>query len=213
MQLLDYLNDNFISLSQLLSASGASEQELRLYQLNGMMPKASYVLNLHLSCNSFFGHHQEQTECEYYAKGYLYWLGIVQANADPEFIYQAFSQRYQQTLDALKAQGYQCNDEKLSTKLAEHIESEWQHFLSGSYGLCTRSGLPENIAAKELAIAQINELTRNENLGANELSALTKAVDLLDKASACFAPHERQRSSRHRLVDEVRRQYQLVSPM
>nr|WP_246240017.1 DUF6058 family natural product biosynthesis protein [Pseudoalteromonas caenipelagi] len=206
------MNGHFISLSQLLSNSGVGEQALRSYQQSGIMPKASYVLNLHVGCESFFGHHEQQTECEYYAKGYLHWLGIVQANAEPEFIYQVFSQRYLQTVSVLKTQGYQCKDEKLNIKLAEHVESEWQHFLSGTYGLCTRSGLPEDIAAKELAIAQINELTLTEHLSAAELNALAKAVDLLDKVSAHFAPHERHRSSRHRLIDEVRRQYQLVSP-
>ncbi|MCG7552244.1 DUF6058 family natural product biosynthesis protein [Pseudoalteromonas sp. Of11M-6] len=32
-------------------------------------------------------------------------------------------------------------------------------------------------------------------------------VDLLDEASALFAPHERERSSRKRLIDDVRAKF------
>ncbi len=92
--------------------------------------------------------------------------------------------------------------------LEQHIKEEWQHFLEGTYGLCTKSGLPEDIAAKEIAIYQINEiLEQDENK--RDIETLTKAVDLLDNASSLFSPHERLRSSRHRLVDEVRRQHKL----
>ncbi|CAH9053367.1 hypothetical protein PSECIP111854_01156 [Pseudoalteromonas sp. CIP111854] len=133
----------------------------------------------------------------------------MQALDDQESIYRVFSYRYKQTIEGLKAQGYHSADAKLNEKLSDHIKTEWTHFLSGTYGLCTRSGLPEDIAAKELAIAQINELTAQSELDESKIEALTHAVNLLDGASSMFAPHERQRSSRYRLVDEVRRKYKL----
>jgi len=110
-----------------------------------------------------------------------------------------------------KALGYSSSDEKVNAKLELHIKEEWQHFLNGIYGLCTKSGLPEDIAAKELAILQINALIEKDNLDKAQRDKLTKAVNLLDAASSLFAPHERLKSSRHRLIDEVRHQYQLTS--
>jgi hypothetical protein len=75
--------------------------------------------------------------------------------------------------------------------------------------LCTKSGLPEDIAAKELAVIEINELLALNELSLDELEKLTLAVNLLDSASSFFAPHERLRSSRHSLVNEIRRKYKL----
>ncbi|MCJ8295556.1 MAG: DUF6058 family natural product biosynthesis protein, partial [Colwellia sp.] len=92
-----------------------------------------------------------------------------------------------------------------------HINEEWYLFLSGIYGLCTKTGLPEDIAAKEFSILEINELSELDDLTDQQINKLTVAVNLLDSASSLFAPHERLRSSRHRLVNEVRRKYQLQS--
>jgi len=66
-------------------------------------------------------------------------------------------------------------------------------------------------AAKEFAITQINELTAHASLSSDEVGKLQTAVNLLDTASSAFAAHERLKSSRQRLVNEVRRLYQLQS--
>lgn len=82
-------------------------------------------------------------------------------------------------------------------------------FLNGIYGLCTKSGLPEDIAAKEFAIIEINELSIFDALNKEQLVKLTNAVNLLDKVSSLFAPHERLKSSRERLINETRFKYKL----
>ena len=40
-----------------------------------------------------------------------------------------------------------------------------------------------------------------------DISPLTNAVNLLDKSNSLFAHHEHPNSSKHRLIDEVRREY------
>ncbi len=50
-----------------------------------------------------------------------------------------------------------------------------------------------------------------DSLNEEQLNRLTNAVNLLDASSALFAPHERLTSSRHRLVNEVRRKFRLQS--
>jgi len=103
---------------------------------------------------------------------------------------------------------YVCNNFKLVSEIDASIKEAWGHFIQGTYGLCTKSGLPEDIAEKAVAIFEINRLTESDELSQAALTALEKAVNLLDKSSALFAPHERLRSSRHRLVNELEGVYE-----
>ncbi|ATD01511.1 DUF6058 family natural product biosynthesis protein [Pseudoalteromonas spongiae] len=209
MELINYLNEHFYTKQQLLELSKIPESVFEQWQSNGLMPKCSYKLALNVESDSFFGIHAEAHTVEYYAKGYTAWLGNLQSISDERSAYDLFSRRYQNAIAELKAQGFASQNSKVNDGLSQHIESEWQHFQNGIYGLCTQSGLPEDIAAKEFAIVIINELTEQENLTNAQLTQLDQAVNLLDGASALFAPHERNNSSRHRLVDKVRRKYQL----
>jgi hypothetical protein len=97
----------------------------------------------------------------------------------------------------------------MNSEFNNHLKQEWSYFIDGTYGLCTRSGLPEDIAAKEFSILEISELLELSELDQEQLSKLTLAVNLLDSSSSMYAPHERLQSSRHRLVNEVRRKYKL----
>lgn len=211
MELIKYLNAYFYTKQQLLDVAKISKQELLNFQYQGVMPLCSYKLNLNTKCDSFLGEHSQEQEIEYYAKGYASWLGIIQSLGTTESIYEVFVKRYKSSIDYLKEQGHCSNNPKISTNIDQHIEQEWEHFLSGTYGLCTQSGLPEDIAAKEFSILEINEITEESELGIAQLNQLTKAINLLDSASALFAPHERLASSRHRLVNEMRRKYRLKS--
>jgi hypothetical protein len=181
------------------------------------MPKCSYKLQLNVASTSFFGLHNEEQEVEYYAKGYISWLTIVQSLNDVQSIYALFETRYKATIEQLRIQGHYSTNDKINASLDLHIKEEWQHSLDGIYDLYTKSGLPEDIAAKEFSILAINELTANTELTElaelteQQLNQLTRAVNLLDSVSALFAPHERLKSSRHRLVDEIRRTYVLLS--
>ncbi len=210
MELVNYLNENFFTQQQLLALSKISEQQLLSFQDQDLMPKCAYKLNLNLTCDSFFGEFQEQQTIEYYAKGYTAWLGVVELVKNQNDLFNIFSMRYKRKIKELKAQGFACEHPKINEEIDSHIKEEWQHFLDGIYGLCTKSGLPEDIAAKELAILEINQLIETDNLDASSLAKLESAVDLLDAASSMFAPHERLKSSRFRLVDEIRRQYKLA---
>ncbi len=214
MELINYLSRYFLTKQELLVAAKITEQELSHYQKLEVMPKCSYKLQLNVASTSFFGLHNKEQEVEYYAKGYISWLAIVQSLNDAQSIYSLFETRYKTAIEQLRLQGHDSKNDKINASLDLHIKEEWQHFLDGIYGLCTKSGLPEDIAAKEFSILEINELTaktESAELTEQQLSQLTRAVNLLDSASAFFAPHERLNSSRHRLVDEVRRKYVLLS--
>ncbi|WP_416308078.1 DUF6058 family natural product biosynthesis protein [Neptunicella sp. SCSIO 80796] len=209
MELLNYLNQYFYTREQLLDISQISDEQLKQWQSDKIMPQASYRLNIQLDCDSFFGLSTQHQQVEYYAKGYISWIGILSTGVDAKQVFALFSQRYEARLDQLQQQGFSNRHDKLNQNFNTHILQEWQSFLDGTYGLCTKSGLPEDIAAKELAIIIINQLIEHPSLSTAQLSQLEQAINLLDNASALFAPHERKTSSRQRLVNELRRKYGL----
>ncbi|MCC2972259.1 DUF6058 family natural product biosynthesis protein [Massilia sp. IC2-476] len=206
MELLDYLKQHFLTRAQLLAASGITSARLNALTEGGGMPRPSYRIRLALRCVSFFGEHDEEASIEYYATGYPSWIGVLEATAEDPFT--IFARRYRTALASLPLT---TTDPTLGDGLDAHLRDEWGHFLAGTYGLCTRSGLPEDIAAKELAICMIKELTAIDNAQPDR-GRLRQAVDLLDRASTPFAPHERARSSRHRYVDAMRLRYGLPTP-
>jgi hypothetical protein len=205
MELIDYLNNHFLSRDQLLHASGIDGRQLDELIANERMPQPSYRLRVSVACDSFFGAHAEDVAIDYFAKGYPAWIGMLMASQTPA--YETFATRYRAALAALPLRSAH---PKLNAGVDAHLREEWRHFLAGTYGLCTCSGLPEDIAAKELAICVIQELTGSPlPPGPAGIDTLRTATDLLDRASSPFAPHERARSSRKRYVDEVRLAYGL----
>ena len=204
MELIHYLNKHFFTREQLLARCAIEADQLRHWQERRMLPRASYRLHLDLSCASFFGEHREQSAAEYYAKGTVAWIEALRPLAGEAEALAVFARRYRARLGELAASGIACPDRLAGDK---HIATEWEHFLDGTYGLCTVSGLPEDIAAKEAAIVLIRALDgdRGQPLDASGRAQLRQCVDLLDAVSSPFAPHEVARSSRHRHVDEMRR--------
>jgi hypothetical protein len=189
MELIDYLHTHFLTRAQLVAACATDGARLDAFTAAGTMPAPSYRLRVRIDCTSYFGDHAEDHALDWFAKGYVEWLHVLLEGAqDP---YRLFAARYRAALHALPRFDMEATD--------EHLRSEWQHFLAGTYGLCTRSGLPEDIAAKELAIHVIRALTDDGRvLDADERERLAWARALLDRASSPFAPHERARSSRAR---------------
>lgn len=212
MDLIRYLSEGFFTESQLLAVSGIDAAGLAGLQRRAMMPQPSYRLRLDIECDSCFGAHQQHSRVDYYAKGYATWIGLLQSLGTDAEAFRIFSERYRARLKQLGDAGLCSHHHKLNAGLDAHLREEWQHFLDGTYGLCTKSGLPEDIASKELATILIKEIVEERSepaLTVRERVRLTLAVDLLDTASSAFAPHEKERSSRHRLIDDVRRNYQL----
>ncbi|TQV81536.1 DUF6058 family natural product biosynthesis protein [Aliikangiella coralliicola] len=209
MDLIQYLNQNFYTREQLLDLSKVDSKVFQELQSKGIMPQCSYRLTSQLCCDSFFGEHTESYSTEYYAKGYTSWLGILVTLRNTDDAYSIFKERYELKISSLFQAGFLSQNSKVNSELNSHIKEEWKHFIDGVYGLCTKSGLPEDIASKELSILIINQLLESEKLTDKELKQLTDAVNLLDSASSMFAPHERIKSSRRRLVDDVRRRFKL----
>lgn len=212
IDLTTYLHQHFYTRDQLLAHASLALADFERYQTQQVMPACSYKLTGTLLCHSFFGEHQAAIATEFYAKGYVSWLNHLPTFATPAQVKAWFKERYRTRLAQRRAEGYPISHTKLTTELETHLDSEWSHFLAGTYGLCTKSGLPEDIADKEAAVTLIEAWLQQPTHQQTNTTPLQQAVDLLDAASAPFAPHERERSSRHRLIDKVRRTYALTAP-
>ncbi|HTD05331.1 DUF6058 family natural product biosynthesis protein [Undibacterium sp.] len=223
MSLLDYLNANFYTTSQLLAKSGIDAGTLHAWENAGCMPMPSYRLEMQLHCQSFFCGHDETQQLDFYARDYVEWLGFLHTLSPSASLvrqaYTAFHERYSAQALKLFLQGIQPARFKAQAGGADlaaldaHIGEEWLSFLKGTYGLCTRSGLPEDIANKEMATLAIDEITdrqRKEALTTAESVDLIKAMRLLDQASSMFAPHERAGSSRQRCIAAAAEKYNLA---
>ncbi|MEW6989750.1 DUF6058 family natural product biosynthesis protein [Colwelliaceae bacterium 6441] len=209
VKLINYLHNNFYTEQQLLECSKISLNELTLWQEHQLMPACSYQLNLQLSCDSFISKHKGSQQYKFYNKGYVSWAALLKSGINQSELFNLFSTRYNNQVSLLKKRGFTCLEKKMNEGLPEHIIQEWQYFIDGVYGLCTQSGLPEDIATKELAIAIINELITNTHLNGQQKAHLAMTITLLDHASAAFAPHELPLSSREKYINQLRMKYNL----
>lgn len=204
MKLFDYLNQHFFTEPQLLAQTGIEASQLHHWQQQRYVPQPSYRLRLDVQCQSFFGAQEEEGAVAYYAAGTGAWIDAIHTLENAEAACQLFCTRYRAQLMQLAGPA----DSALLARLGDpaHLASEWQHFLDGTYGVCTVSGLPEEIATKEWAIGKIQALLE---AGSVARYALGAAVNLLDGVLAPFAPHEVARSSRQKYVNVMRKEYAL----
>lgn len=204
--LLGYLRDaGFIEENQLLAQVGIDATQLSQYQQQRCCPMPSYRVQLAGQVTSFFGEQSLTEEIRYYPKGMPFWLGVIQQFSDEQAVKQYFINAYQQAAQALIADSqYPDIDEGLLATV--DLANVWQHFLKGTYGVCTTNALPDIIARKTLAARAID---KHLNGATVDTAVLHRLIDLLDAVAAEFAPHERPQSSRQRLVTELRQRYPL----
>jgi hypothetical protein len=207
MELIHYLTQHFFTTAQLLDRCGIDAARLGHLQQRRIMPGPSYRIQLDIGCDSFFGQHNEQAAADYYSKGCAAWFAQAAGLEDEARARALFAGRYTKRLDELAASGITPSAPSFAG--ADRLNEEWSAFLDGTYGLCTVSGLPEDVAAKEASIAVIREVMDGGDVKEANLARLRQAVDMLDSVAAPFAPHEVARSSRTRYVDEVRAAYRL----
>jgi uncharacterized protein DUF6058 len=91
-------------------------------------------------------------------------------------------------------------------------EDEWAAYLSGEYGVCLRTVMPENIARKSALAERVDRLLARPHLDDTDWgNSVRAAVDELDALERDFAPYDRIRFggpvSHDRLVDGARKRY------
>jgi hypothetical protein len=96
----------------------------------------------------------------------------------------------------------------LADGLRARTDAAWTHFLNGTFGLCVANPISEaHIAYKEVLQEKLTAQSDNGTrtlFAPPEVAPLLELVDAYAAASMPFSPVEFGRSSRKRLVDDLR---------
>ncbi|MBC3832252.1 hypothetical protein H8K33_12070 [Undibacterium amnicola] len=96
----------------------------------------------------------------------------------------------------------------LADGIAQRVNTNWQHFLNGVFSLCVAK--PEciaNIVHKEILQEKLSVITNNGSrvdYQNEDLATLKKLIDDYANSTMPFSPLEYPRSSRKRLVEDLR---------
>ena len=214
--LLNYLYQNFLEEDDFLTASGLEKRQLQSLQRRRILPLPSYVYSANGRSTSFPGSYCDEDEYRFHQKGHVHWADTVSTLGieDEDSAQRHFEHRFNSAKDMFltstlglalcsKAPEIQESFDEANLKLT------WSHFLDGTYGLCTKDGLPETIFLKGAGVRFIESLINDTGFGGNDddHNLLRQIVDLLDRVESDFAPHEIRTSSRQRCINNVRKKY------
>lgn len=211
MSLRDYLHHHFVDGATLAQMAGISIARLNALIDAEAVPAPSYLVVGRSITSALFGtiDNIDADSGRYFRPENLRWLRIAM-QAPQGFERQAVVNCLsQELLDAFTLAGIP--SDTANAKVAEFLP----HFFNGTFGLCVSN--PANgygIARKELLQERLSALTAH---GSNCTPAGITPQELLtlvdDFAAACmpFSPAEYGRSSRKRLVDDLRLKLQPVA--
>jgi len=177
-----YVKGRFMPLGLLARANGWDVDALRLEMAGGRVPKVSYILP----------DGTEMIPTDYFA--------LVGDGSELDTLRDRFIRRYEVAVARL---GLSSADESAAT---------WESYLSGGFAACLKSVTPESIALKGALVDAITALVSDPKVDdAAWSAALCAAVSQLDDLEMPFARWDDirfgSRSSRARLIDDVRAQY------
>ncbi len=214
-----YLQQYYCTLAHLLKTADVEKKDFFAYIEAGCLPQHSYEWKENFTLHSFLSTQRCSNKIIYYyhprhllllhdlviLHRYMPLIEIAQAwSAD-------FKQHYLTKLKELDAfadvlQGYD------SAQTETFLENEWQRYLQGIYGTCSRDPTPENIALQEVLLRRVRSMTSEgakEALSAEESRALKQALGVLEAILAPFAPYELAESPRGKWVSAMRAKYSL----
>lgn len=220
---LKYLAENFVSLDALMDAT-----ELDAGAIGGMVaaqiiPRACYFPDDDGNLASNLGSAATKLDTTWFHPASAAWVldarallqSDIDANALADQRRRWFMTAYMDHLKDLRELGLiepaawddAFSDEASAAAIAK---SEFNHWIAGTYGLCTRANTPEAVAVKECMVRNVDHLTgkgRKADLDAAGRGKMVRYLRLFDHVAALFAPFERATSSRQRLCVELPRQY------
>ena len=211
---LDYIAAHFLTLGDLEAWTGVPTDTIVSYIVHRCIPRESYTVTRLAEIESFFGHVSGAREAvRYYAPSHVQWVLDTSRAARLQPLAQiaatrqeAFCRDYIQEARRIGA------DLLRPDELETLAQREYESWLDGTYGLCTRTATATDIARKEISILRIKRITNGGTstpLDPADRDALQAAMTILDDVASPFAPHERARSSRARWIEAIARRCDL----
>ncbi|VUS90870.1 DUF6058 family natural product biosynthesis protein [Klebsiella spallanzanii] len=206
-----YLKEFFVSEDKFVEEGGITAETLSIWQASRIFPMPSYVTETESVINSFFGTHRYVEMVKWYPNQLDAWTRLIRSfDFSKGSVEVYFKKRYMNKIIELKSIGIYDSiyDDCGSREVI--LQEVWQHFLDGTYGVCTKNCTPEQIATKDVATNVINKLTDRQKkitIAEKNKPKLAIALNLLDSVTSFFAPHERNQCSRTQCIDTVRKKY------
>jgi hypothetical protein len=214
-----YLARHYLNQDQLLAAAAISVDELERLIARRLVPEPSYVVTAPGRVTSFvFGEMDAEgaTPGRYFHPTQLSWLSLARTTSSltEDQLKEHFSARFIAALSILNRTTWRLLDSfddegrPIDKGLRLRTDTAWKYFLNGTFGLCVANPMSEaHIARKEILQEKLTAMSENgeRNVFAPiEVAGLLQLIDDYAEASMPFSPVEYHRSSRKRLVDDLR---------
>ncbi|MEM9634516.1 MAG: DUF6058 family natural product biosynthesis protein [Pseudomonadota bacterium] len=213
---LSYLFENFLVEEEFAARCEVSVEDLRNYYQRRIFPLPSYTYSAAGHLTSFFEPFSDKHTYRFQLKSLQNWHDcIAKLGLSNEVLARTYFESRYDTAKMTFLSGPL--GEELCDKApavvsqfdSDHRQATWEHFLKGTFGVCTRDSLPETIFLKQSCVRFVEALTSDPEFCSepSHLDLLRSLVDLLDSVESDFAPHEVRQSSRQRCIIDVRRKY------
>jgi hypothetical protein len=216
-----YLSKHYLNADQFANSCGISTSELFQLVDDGCIPAAAYIVTEQASIQSYaFGEMAapDSTPGHYFHPANRVWVTLAKSaefNANSAALRQQFLSRFQSALADLNKNLFRLEDSftpeglVIAEGLSLRTDSAWLHFLKGTFGLCIANPISEvEIARKEILQEKLSALSENGSKAdytQAEMHILLPLIDEYAAASMPFSPIEYPRSSRKRLVDDLKK--------
>ncbi|HEU4853487.1 MAG TPA: DUF6058 family natural product biosynthesis protein [Telluria sp.] len=223
-ELDNYLATHYLDEVQLAAASGLSIDEHRALIRDRLVPAPSYVVSDSGTVSSFvFGEMAApgSKPGHYFHPSQLAWIARARsaladgAADDAEVrLKEQFAANFAAALSSLNRSTLRLRDSfddqgaAIPDGLHTRTDTAWTYFLNGTFGLCVANPISEaHIAHKEVLQEKLTQHSENGQRKAypkHELAAMEQLIDAYASAAMPFSPVEYARSSRKRLVEDLR---------
>ena len=153
--MLSYLFENFDERAKIVAKLEDNANLLEQYIANRCAPNPSYLVSTQQRCASYFGIHNDEAILQFFSKGQLKWIAQLQQEnvAEEQAVKELFLKIFREARHKLEQSELSAVAHQLQLvmpQLTDHmLNATWQHFLEGTYGVCTKDGLPATIAKKQ----------------------------------------------------------------
>lgn len=219
-----YLARYFFTSAQLAAASAVSCAELDDLLSRSLIPAPSYVVKNSTVRSFVFGEMSAPgaIDGQYFHRHGVSWVkraAECRARLSGELAYQELRSRFRDNLrDAFveldravwrMEDCFRYDTSLIDAGFAARFESIWAHFQNGTYGVCVaRPDSELAIARKEVLQEKLIALTANGArilYAGDERAIVERTIAQYAEACSLFSPVDYARSSRKRLVDDLRR--------
>jgi Family of unknown function (DUF6058) len=216
-----YLAQHYLDAIQFADFCNISAATLSMLITKKRIPEPSYRISKNFTVYSYvFGEMDApgSKPGEYFHPANRAWVLLAHGSkldTESSQLKARFSNNFQSALTEFNQTLFRLNDSftddgmPIPEGLIARSETAWEHFLKGTFGLCIANPTSEyEIARKETLQEKLSALSENglkAHFAHDEINILLKLIEEYEAASMPFSPVEYSRSSRKRLVEDLRK--------